>query len=298
MITIILAAKAGRKEENTMAKKYIDVLIDGQVYSLGGSETDEYMQQVANYLNGKISQIKKQPGFLKMPEDYQNIMIYLNLADDYFKEKTSAMALASDKESMEKETYRLKHEMVSTQMKLENIRNERSVSEQELTAAKKSAKKALEEAETAKKDVQAQIDSAVREYKEQAENAKKEADEQIEAVKKAAMEQIEAVRREANEQVEAARREAGEEIEAAKKSVSEEVEATKKIAEEQIENAISAANSQIELLKIELSDVKGKLEDSEKQVDSLQSQCDLYKKRSSFPKRKGTVELKDAMLRL
>ena len=85
-----------------------------------------------------------------MPEDYQSIMTYLNLADDYFKEKESAKALASDKESMEKETYRLKHEMVSTQMKLESLRNERTVSEEELETAKKAAKEAAEQAEVLK----------------------------------------------------------------------------------------------------------------------------------------------------
>lgn len=46
-----------------------------------------------------------------MPEDYQSIMTYLNLADDYFKEKESAKAQHPTKESMEKETYRLKHEI-------------------------------------------------------------------------------------------------------------------------------------------------------------------------------------------
>ena len=64
-----------------MAKQYIDVLIDGKVYSLGGSETEGYVQQIATYLNGKIFQLKAQPGFLKMPEDYQSIMTYLNLEE-------------------------------------------------------------------------------------------------------------------------------------------------------------------------------------------------------------------------
>ena len=36
-----------------MAKQYIDVLIDGKVYSLGGSETEGYVQQIATYLNGR-----------------------------------------------------------------------------------------------------------------------------------------------------------------------------------------------------------------------------------------------------
>ena len=154
-----------------MAKQYIDVLIDGIVYSLGGSETEGYVQQIATYLNGKIFQLKAQPGFLKMPEDYQSIMTYLNLADDYFKEKESAKALASDKESMEKETYRLKHEMVSTQMKLESLRNERTVSEEELETAKKAAKEAAEQAEAAKNEVQAQIERVKKEAQEQIERA-------------------------------------------------------------------------------------------------------------------------------
>ncbi|MFQ8841347.1 MAG: cell division protein ZapA [Clostridium fessum] len=189
-----------------MAKQYIDVLIDGKVYSLGGSETEGYVQQIATYLNGKIFQLKAQPGFLKMPEDYQSIMTYLNLADDYFKEKESAKALASDKESMEKETYRLKHEMVSTQMKLESLRNERTVSEEELETAKKAAKEAAEQAEAAKNEVQAQI-----------ERVKKEAQEQIEAVKKTAQEQVESARKEAQEQIERAKREVQERVESKRK---------------------------------------------------------------------------------
>lgn len=40
--------------------------------------------------------------------------------------------------------------MVSTQMKLESLRNERTVSEEELETAKKAAKEAAEQAEAAK----------------------------------------------------------------------------------------------------------------------------------------------------
>ena len=207
-----------------MAKQYIDVLIDGKVYSLGGSETEGYVQQIATYLNGKIFQLKAQPGFLKMPEDYQSIMTYLNLADDYFKEKESAKALASDKESMEKETYRLKHEMVSTQMKLESLRNERTVSEEELETAKKAAKEAAEQAEAAKNEVQAQI-----------ERVKKETQEQIEAVKKTAQEQVESARKEAQGQIEAVKKTAQEQVESARKEAQGQIEAVKKTAQEQVE---------------------------------------------------------------
>lgn len=112
------------KMEKMGSKNYTDVLIAGKIYTLGGLEEESYLQQVASYLNDKIAGLQRQDGFRKQPEDYQNVMTYLNIADDYFKEREHAGLLAAQKEELEKETYRLKHELVSTQMKLEAMRAE------------------------------------------------------------------------------------------------------------------------------------------------------------------------------
>ena len=127
------------------SKNYTDVLIGGKIYTLGGLEEESYLQQVASYLNEKISELHKQDGFLKQPDDYQNIMICLNLADDYFKEREHARVLAVQKEELEKETYRLKHELVSTQMKIES-----SKAEYEAMKAELEKYRALEAAEAAR----------------------------------------------------------------------------------------------------------------------------------------------------
>ena len=66
-------------------KNYTEVLINGNVYTLGGAEDPEYLQKVAAYINEKIAVLKAQPGFTRQNKDYQEVMIYLNLADDYFK---------------------------------------------------------------------------------------------------------------------------------------------------------------------------------------------------------------------
>ena len=68
-------------------KNYAEVLIDGVVYTLGGTEDEAYLRRVAAYLNEKIGTIKKQRGFSRQNADYQNLMIHLNIADDYFKEQ-------------------------------------------------------------------------------------------------------------------------------------------------------------------------------------------------------------------
>ncbi len=130
-----------REDGEMNSKNYTDVLIGGKIYTLGGSEEESYLQQVASYLNEKYSILRRQEGFSRQPEDYQNVMICLNLADDYFKEKERAALLEAQNEELEKETYRLKHELVSTQMKLESARDElaqaRAKGETEKSRAKK-----------------------------------------------------------------------------------------------------------------------------------------------------------------
>ncbi len=100
-------------------KNYTEVLIDGNIYTLGGSEEQEYLQKVAAYINQKIGILKAQPGFTRQNKDYQEVMIYLNLADDYFKTLQEAQMLRAQKDELEKEVYSLKHEMIGMQMKLD-----------------------------------------------------------------------------------------------------------------------------------------------------------------------------------
>lgn len=103
------------------AKNYAEVLIDGNVYTLGGSEEQEYLQKVAAYINEKIAVLKAQPGFTRQNKDYQEVMIYLNLADDYFKTLQEAKMLKAQKDELENEVYSLKHELIGAQMKLDAL---------------------------------------------------------------------------------------------------------------------------------------------------------------------------------
>ena len=102
-------------------KNYTQVLIDGKVYTLGGSEDESYLQKAASYVNEKNSAMRKVPGFTKQSADYQMVMTELNIADDYFKAVEWGEGMERQKNDMEKETYSLKHELVSTQMKLEAV---------------------------------------------------------------------------------------------------------------------------------------------------------------------------------
>lgn len=112
-----------RSQESGMEQKnYTEVLIDGRIYTLGGMEDELYLQKVAAYLNEKGGKLKKQEGFSRLSADFQAVMIELNIADDYFKEQERADRLAEQKAALEKEAYSLKHELITTQMKLEKLK--------------------------------------------------------------------------------------------------------------------------------------------------------------------------------
>lgn len=105
-------------------KHYTEVLIDGRIYTLGGTEDEGYMQRVASYINEMITTLKRQEGFTKQSAEYQTAMVELNMADDYFKAREQIAQLKRLKHEMEKEVYSLKHELVTTQMKLEAANKE------------------------------------------------------------------------------------------------------------------------------------------------------------------------------
>ena len=72
--------------------KDIKITIGGRTLVLSG-ESEEYMQKVASYLNGKRKSFHDDSNYWKLTEDMKNIMLQLNLADDYFKEQDKVAEL-------------------------------------------------------------------------------------------------------------------------------------------------------------------------------------------------------------
>ena len=98
-----------------------EVIIGGKVFTLSGYESEEYLQKVASYINNKLSEYNKVESFRRQPQDTQNVLMQLNLADDYFKAKKQISLLEEEIQSKEKELYNLKHKLIASQIKLENM---------------------------------------------------------------------------------------------------------------------------------------------------------------------------------
>ena len=101
-------------------KTYTEVIIGGNVFTLSGYESEEYLQKVASYINNKMAEYNKVDSFRRQPVDMQNVLLHLNIADDYFKAKKQISLLEEELQGKEKELYNLKHELIAAQIKLEN----------------------------------------------------------------------------------------------------------------------------------------------------------------------------------
>ena len=104
-----------------MAEKHdIPVVLNDRVYTLSGYDNDEYIQSVVNYINGKLSECKTNESFRRLSKEHQNMLVALNVADDYFKAKNQANNLSEEDNEKEKQLYDLRHEMIEAQIKHES----------------------------------------------------------------------------------------------------------------------------------------------------------------------------------
>ena len=101
------------------SKNTTEVIIGGKVFTLGGYESEEYLQKIASYINNKLAEFGKDENFRKQSAEIRANLMYLNVADDYFKAKKQAEIFEQDLQQKDQEMYDLKHELISLRMQIE-----------------------------------------------------------------------------------------------------------------------------------------------------------------------------------
>ena len=112
------------------SKNKTQVIIAGKIYTLSGYESEEYLQKVAAYLNGKITEFRGMDGYHRLSQEMRSILLNLNIADDYFKVRKKIGELEDELSEKEKELYEFLHEMITTQVRLENAEKEKNALEE------------------------------------------------------------------------------------------------------------------------------------------------------------------------
>lgn len=105
-------------------KNTTQVLIGGKIITLSGYESEEYLQKVASYMNNKMTELGQLPGYSRQSVETKHTLLSLNVADDYFKAKRQAEIFEEDLEAKDREMYDLKHDLITSQVQLENARKD------------------------------------------------------------------------------------------------------------------------------------------------------------------------------
>ena len=101
-------------------KNDIKVVINNKVYTLSGQESEDYLQNVATYINGKIAECQSSEAYRRFNAEYQNVLLALNIADDYFKAKDQVNQMLTEDDDKDKQIYDLRHEVFEVQIKYES----------------------------------------------------------------------------------------------------------------------------------------------------------------------------------
>lgn len=114
------ADRGSREPEALREQPVTEVVIDGRVVPLIGGDA-EYLQRVAAYLDGKITELKQSRQYLRQNSKYRTIFLWLNLADDCMQARDEAYRLRADAERHDAEIYSLKREIVEKRLEAERL---------------------------------------------------------------------------------------------------------------------------------------------------------------------------------
>ena len=99
------------------SKNNTEVILGGKVYTLSGYESEEYLQKVAAYINSKLNEMMAEDGYRRLSSEIRANMMYLNIADDYFKAKKTADALENDVAAKDKQISDYKYDLIAADVK-------------------------------------------------------------------------------------------------------------------------------------------------------------------------------------
>ena len=193
------------------AKNDIDITIGGKTFTLSGVESEAYLREVASYLNAKLKDFSDDAAYWKLPNDMRNVMLQLNLADDYFKEQDKVAEL---------------------ERRMDDIRQEaREEVGQELSSLKQELQETRQKAEADLKDT---IDRTGAAYKDLEESSARELNQtrashamQLKEIREAAAAELSSVREKAAADLDQTKRNAAQAMEQAREADKKEITSLK-----------------------------------------------------------------------
>jgi cell division protein ZapA len=115
----------------------IEVIIHNKRYTLSGYESEEFLQKIASYINNKHTEFRNRDAYRFLDSDLKNILMQINIADDFFKAREKIIELEHENELKGNEIFDIKHELIMSQTKLDASLKEIEDLKKELYEAQK-----------------------------------------------------------------------------------------------------------------------------------------------------------------
>ncbi len=170
-------------------KNMAEVVIAGKVFRISGYESPEYLHQVAVYINEKLAEFQKLEGYRKQSTDQKQLMLNMNLADDFFKAKRQADKLSSELEKKDREMYGVRHDLIEAQMDKEKLMTEKQELEDKLESRKKDVDRERQELKKTVENQEKALENQKKAMETQRQSAQKKLEDQNQAAQKRLAEQ-------------------------------------------------------------------------------------------------------------
>lgn len=105
-----------------MERNSTDVIIEDKVYKISTDQDASYVRELAEYINEKMELLHRQSAYSKQANAFRQIILLMNMADDYCRMKQQAEEATKKYEQQEAEFYNMKREMVNMQMTIASLK--------------------------------------------------------------------------------------------------------------------------------------------------------------------------------
>ncbi len=114
------------------------VKIGNMDIKVDGLESADYIKKVADYVDLRIKEAARSGLYKRSSNEFRDIAVMMNIADDYFKSKDLSDSLLDQISAKDSEIYDLKHDIIAAKIKKDADDKEIDDLKKEINRLKKS----------------------------------------------------------------------------------------------------------------------------------------------------------------
>jgi cell division protein ZapA len=105
-------------------ENHIDVVVNGEIFTIRSVESVEYLQKIAHYAGKKIDEVSERYAAVRLSERERTLLVALNVADDYFKVEPKLARLTTEHTTLKKEHTQISDENIKLTEEVQVLKRE------------------------------------------------------------------------------------------------------------------------------------------------------------------------------